>query len=91
MISNKWFVAFLIPVSLVLIGLLFVRLPVSVAQTGPNLPSRSTPTPTPAHDDGDDDGDDDDDDSSPIGAYIELQVAGPPAGAWAVVCPAWKC
>jgi hypothetical protein len=81
MISNKWFVTILIPIGLVLIGLLVVRFPVSVAQAGPNLPNRSTPTP--ANDDDDDD--DDDRDSGPIGAYIELQVAGPPAGAWTVV------
>lgn len=81
MIFNKLFVAFLIPVSLVLIGLLFVWVPASVVQAGPDLPVRSTPTPAS----NDDDDDDDDHDSGPLGATIELQAADPPDGAWAVV------
>jgi len=68
-----WFV-----VALAAVGLLALAALPASTQAGPGLPGRDTPTPTRSHstnkhNDG------------PAGAYIELHVAGAPAGAWAAV------
>lgn len=78
MILNNLSKTLLLTISLILIGLLLIRFTVSVVQAGTDLPPRSTPVPTS-------DDDDDDGDSRPLGAYLELQAANPPAEAWAVV------
>jgi len=49
-----------------------------VAEAG--LPTRDTPTPTPVSSK-----DKDKDDDGPIGAWLELQASGAPAGAWGTV------
>ena len=74
---TKWYITIFIMVGLVLANVLIFRHPAPVVRAGSELPVRATPTPTPAGGD--------DDDRGPIGAYIELQVAGPPVGAWTVV------
>jgi hypothetical protein len=61
-----------------LVGLLVLAGTPASIQAGPDLPIRDTPTPTPA-------ADADKDDDRPAGAYLDLHVAGAPAGAWAVV------
>lgn len=53
--------------------------PPLLTQAGATLPPRDEDTSRPNDDD------DDDDDSSPVGAYITLQVGAVPAGAWSVV------
>lgn len=51
------------------------------SQAGSGLPDRATPTPTRSSNDDNDDGGS----SSPVGAYIELNMPNPSVGAWSVV------